>query len=231
MKRIITCTLILISLYSGAQTIFANVREGLLVGSFKNSLVQLDSCIATNYQKDSALYHKGLVYFKINNLKEANANCSLLFKSFPNFAEAHYLSGLIFLSEKNYDKSITEFNLVIAKHPNHLNALFNRASAFGASGNYKKCIADLNTCISAKPMYMQAYFERAYWKEYMGERDGAIKDYQTTINLDPKNFEAYIDLAYIYRKQKENVKCCELLNNAIMAGSQMAEELKEMFCK
>ena len=86
MKRIITCTLILLSFYTNAQKIFSNVREGLLVGSFRHSLTQLDSCIAKGYQKDSAIYYKGLVYYKINNLKEATNNCGLLFKTYSYIA-------------------------------------------------------------------------------------------------------------------------------------------------
>lgn len=45
------------------------------------------------------------------------------------------------------------------------------------------------------------------------------------------NFDAYFDVARIYRNQKENAKSCEVINKAIVFGSQIAEELNQMFCK
>jgi hypothetical protein len=45
------------------------------------------------------------------------------------------------------------------------------------------------------------------------------------------NFDAYFDLASICRNQKENAKSCEVINKAIVFGSQIAEELNQMFCK
>jgi tetratricopeptide (TPR) repeat protein len=231
MRSIFLYTLVIIGLFGHGQTVFSKVRECILVSAFKTSLHQMDSCIAKNYQKDSALYYKGLIYLKINNLKEAQTNCSLLIKTYPKFVEAHFLSGLIFLSEKNYAKSIDEFNIVLTKFPNHVNALYNRSQAFGALANYKKAIEDLNACLSAKPMYSQAYCYRASCHENIGDHTKAIKDYETTINLDPKNFDAYIDLAYIYHKQKDDARSCAVINDAIKSGSQMAEEIKQTFCK
>lgn len=152
MRALFFYTLVLISLFSKGQTIFSNVRECMLVGAFKTSLTQLDSCIAKNYLKDSAIYYKGMTYLKMNNLKEANVNCSTLIKTYPKFNDAHFLQGLIYYSEKKYETSISEFDIVISKAPNHLNAIYNRALALGAGGNYNKCIEGLNKCISLKPM-------------------------------------------------------------------------------
>ncbi|MBA3683036.1 MAG: tetratricopeptide repeat protein [Bacteroidetes bacterium] len=231
MKKIVLLTFIAMSFFVRSQTVFENVRECILVSSFKTALVQMDSCIAKNYHKDSALFYKGLVYLKINNLKLANAQCALLIKSFPEFMEAHYLSGLILCSEKNYGKSITEFSMVVKKYPNHFRALYNRSIAYGLSENYKSAVEDLSACISIKPMYSQAYYSRAYWNEFLGDKTNALKDYETTINLDPKNFDAYMGLAYLYAKQHDNEKACDVINSAIRSGSQIAEELKMNFCK
>src|SRR4051812_21886696 len=110
MKKLLLFILLATGSFIRSQTVFENVRECILVSSFKPALAQMDSCIAKNYHKDSALFYKGLVYLKINNLKLANTECALLLKTFPEFNEAHYLNGLILCSEKNYGKSITEFN-------------------------------------------------------------------------------------------------------------------------
>jgi len=213
---------------SNAQSVFGRVRTDL---ASKNNKAILDSCNASNYYKDSVLFYRGMSALKTNNQNEAKLACKELLKAYPEFYEAHYLNGLIYLSGKNYGKSVNEFSLLLQKHPKHLKALYNRALAFGLMEEYDKAIEDLTACISLKPIYPQAYYSRAYWNEFLGNYPAAIKDYETTINMDPKNYDAYFGLAYTYQGLKSNSKSCEVINNAIQAGSQIAEEVKDNFCR
>lgn len=228
-KKIVIYIFILFAIDASSQSVFARLRIDMSLS--KNNLSLIDSCNAANYFKDSVLYYKGLITLKQNNPVEARNICKELLKTYPNFFEAHYLSGIIYLSGKNYGKSINEFTTLLSKNQKHLKALYNRALAFGLMGEFDKAIEDLNACIALKPMYSQAYYSRGYWHEYLGNYPAAIKDYENTINLDPKNYDAYIGLAYIYRGLKSNEKSCEVINRAIVAGSQIAEEVKDNFCK
>lgn len=198
---------------------------------YKPYIMRLDSCVTANYYKDSALYYKGLILLKNNQNADAKKTCALLITLFPDYLDAHYLKGLINFSEKSYISCIDEFSIVIEKNRKHIKALFNRSTALGLIENYNKAIEDLDACISLKPMYSQAYYSRAYWQEFLGNHVAAIKDYENTINIDPKNYDAYLGLAYIYLNQKNKVKSCEIINSAIKSGSQIAEDLKENFCK
>ncbi|MCW3075894.1 MAG: hypothetical protein JWO32_503 [Bacteroidetes bacterium] len=228
MKILITYLFIIICTLLNAQSVFTLVRNDL---NSKNNLWILDSCVTANHCKDSVFYYKGLIALKQNNLTNARLICKDLLKLYPGFNEAHYLNGLIYLASKNYGKSVNEFNVLLQKNPTHIKALYNRALAFGLMEEYNKAIEDLSACIALKPMYSLAYYSRAYWHELLGNYPLAIKDYENTINLDPKNYDAYIGLAYIYRGLKSNLKSCEIINNAIKAGSQIAEEVKDNFCK
>ncbi|MDX2174685.1 MAG: tetratricopeptide repeat protein [Bacteroidota bacterium] len=198
---------------------------------YKTLIVKLDSCFNAGYYKDSSLYYKGVIQLKNNQNNDAKKTCAELLKLFPDFNEGHYLKGLIYFTEKSYMTAIDEFGVVIAKDRKHVKALYNRSTAFGMIENYNKAIEDLDACVSLKPMYSQAYYSRAYWQEYLGNHAAAIKDYEYTINIDPKNYDAYLGLAYIYLNQKNKTKSCEIINNAIKSGSQIAEDLKENFCK
>lgn len=229
MRRIIFYIFILNSFGSVAQSVFSRVHANL--AATKTNLSILDSCFGKNFQKDSVLFYKGMIALKQNNHAEARLRCKELLKLYPDFSEAHYLNGLIYLSSKNYGKSVNEFSALLQKNSKHIKALYNRALAFGLMEEYDKAIEDLTSCISLKPMYSLAYYSRAYWNEYRGNYTDAIKDYETTINLDPKNYDAYLGLAYIYRGLKSNTKSCEIINNAIQAGSQIAEEVKDNFCR
>lgn len=228
MKKIVLTVLVFVTCNLFSQVIFYRLNPQ---SAYKTSLLRLDSCFNANYYKDSSLYYKGMILLKNNQYAEAKKVCSELIKLFPDFLDAHYLKGLIFYSEKSYVSAIDEFSVVLDKNRKHVKARYNRSTAFGMIENYKKAIEDLDECVSQKPMYSQAYYSRAYWQEYLGNHAAAIKDYEYTINIDPKNYDAYLGLAYIYQSQKNKVKSCEIINNAIKSGSQIAEDLRENFCK
>lgn len=229
MKNIILCILFLGGLHSKGQSVFNRVRNNLFLTAANKTL--FDSCMNKGYCKDSVLLYRGLIELKQNDALSAKNTCKELVKTFPDFYEAHYLGGLIYLANKNYGKSAEEFGVLLQKSPKHIKALYNRALAFGMMEQYDKAIEDLSACIALKPMYSQAYYSRGYWNELRGNFPEAVKDYETTINLDPKNYDAYLGLAYIYRGLKSTEKSCETITNAIKAGSQIAEEVKDNFCR
>lgn len=172
-----------------------------------------------------------MISLKQNDIAGAKLAVKELQKSYPNFTEVHFLNGLIQFSVKNYGKSVTEFTAVLEKNKKHIKALYNRSLAFGLMEEYNKAIEDLSSCIALKPIYPQAYYSRAYWYEFLGNYPLAIKDYENAINQDPKNYDAYFGLAYIYQGMKSNEKSCEIINDAIKAGSQIAVEVKDNFCR
>jgi tetratricopeptide (TPR) repeat protein len=212
-----------------AQSIFTRVH--LDAGTSPSCLAILDSCEKCGHFKDSVLFYRGLNDVKLGKLSEARAIEKELKKNYPDFYESHYLSGLIYLAQQNYGKSINEFNYVLEKDKKNLKALYNRASSFGLLEEYEKAISDLNECLEVCPNYSMAHYSRAYWYEYLGNHSEAIKDYDLTVSIDPKNYDAYLGLAHLYQKQKNKEKSCETINRAIAAGSQIAEEVKENFCR
>jgi tetratricopeptide (TPR) repeat protein len=228
MKYVFTYFFLLALTTLKAQSIFTRVHENLLA---QKSLTILDSCAFTGFHKDSVLYYKGMIALKNNNLQLAKAISKDLQKYYPAFNEVHYLNGLLFVSMKNYARGINEFTQAIEKNPGNIKAYYNRSLAFGLMEEYEKAIEDLNKCIELKPMYSLAYYSRAYWNEFLGNYPAAIKDYENTVNIDPKNYDAYLGLAYIYQSMKVSEKSCEVINRAIQAGSQIAEELKDNFCR
>jgi tetratricopeptide (TPR) repeat protein len=154
-----------------------------------------------------------------------------LAKDYPDFKEVHYLNGMLLFSNQNYGKSVTEFNQSLKSNPANSKALYNRSIAFGLMEEYLSAIEDLDACIQLNPTYVLAYYSRGYWYEFTGNYTEAAKDYEKTIQLDPTNYDAYLGAAYCYQNLKQSEKACEILNQAIKAGSQVAIEIKEIFCK
>jgi tetratricopeptide (TPR) repeat protein len=229
MKGIALYIFFLIGLRLHSQSVFNRVRADL--NPSKNTFTILDSCNLNSFQKDSALYYKAIIAVKQHSIAEARKLVKEIQKTYPDFYEVNYVNGLIHMTEKKYAKAVNDFSAVLQKSPKNLKALFNRSLAFGLMEEYDKAIEDLGTCISLRPMYAQAYYSRGYWYEYLGNFPSAIKDYENAINLDPKGYDAYLGLAYIYQGLKTNEKSCEVINRAIQAGSQIAVDVKDNFCK
>jgi tetratricopeptide (TPR) repeat protein len=225
--HIMLCT----AFFTKAQSPFTRVREFMQEDNLKPVFQILDSCTKNDFHKDSVLLYRGLAYLKKGDLHEAKKNHKDLIQAYPNFSEADYLNGLIQFTDNNYGKSVNAFNRVIKRDPKHIRALYNRSIVLGLLEDYLSAIEDLDACIALNPDYAKAYYSRAYWYEYTGNYTEAKKDYEQVIRLDPKNYDAYLGLAYIFQNQKENEKACETITRAIKAGSQIAEELKENFCK
>lgn len=231
MKRILVNIFLIAVFFSKAQSPFIIVRNNLQTEDLKASQRILDSCSFANYQSDSVLFYKGLLTLKKGNKKGARILCTNLEKTYPAFADAHYLSAMIYFVDEDYGNSIDEFTVLIMQNPLHMKARYNRSIAYGLLDNYLSAIDDLGACIQVDPGFAMGYYSRAYWYEFSGNYAEAKKDYEQSIRLDPKNYDAYFGLAYIYQNQKENTKACETISNAIAAGSQIAEELKDNFCR
>jgi tetratricopeptide (TPR) repeat protein len=214
-----------------AQKPFQVVREQLAADSFKRAGTILDSCIKMSYHLDSSYYYKGIMYVRGEKPKSAKQFFDKLEKEFPDFYDRHYLGGLIFFIQKDFGKSIEEFNNVLKTDQNNLKALYNRALAFGLLEDYKTAKEDLTKCIELFPSYALAYYSRGYWSELSGDFPEAIKDYEQAISINPKTYDAYLGLAHTYQLQKNDEKACEVLGRAIAAGSQIAEEIKDSYCR
>jgi len=231
MKRIAFYSFIFFSLLSKAQSPFTAFRYNLEAENYVSAQEVLDSCSFVKYQEDSVLYFKGLLTLKKGNVKGAKIHFENLRKTYPAFTEANYLNALIYFTEEDYGNSIKEFTRVITQNPSHVKARYNRSIAYGLLEDYLLAIDDLTACINLDSTNAMAYCSRGYWYEYSSRYAEAKKDYEKTIRLDPKNYDAYFGLAYVYQSQKENTKACETINKAILAGSQIAVELKEIFCR
>jgi len=231
MKFYILNIFFLIGFFSKAQSPFATVRKTMEAEDFKTSQNILDSCSFNKFQLDSVLYYKGLLTLKKGNLKGAKAICASLKSTYPSFTEVHYLAALIYFVSEDFGQSIEEFSVILKHDSTHIKALYNRSLAFGMLDDYPSAIEGLSKCIAINPGYSIAYYSRAYWHEFKGNYAEAKKDYEKSIQLDPNYYDAYFGLAYIYQNQKENDKACETIQKAISAGSQIAQELKEIFCR
>jgi len=231
MKVILTHIFLWTSLCLYSQIPFETVRVNLESNNFRLASIALDSCIREKYHIDSCYFYKTLLHLREQKNKSAIQLRDKIEKEYPEFYLVHYLNGIILFEQNDYGKSIAAFNKVLKIDPKHFKSLYNRALALGMLEDYDAAISDLTACIDLAPGFSPALYSRAYWYELNANYDDAIKDYEAVIRINSKNFDAYLGIAHCYLLQKNTVKACEFVEKAIAAGSQMAEDVKESYCR
>jgi tetratricopeptide (TPR) repeat protein len=230
MKTILSLIFFFPLVVAGQQP-FGLVRKHLDHSEYKRVNSLLDSCAVKGFHSDSVLYYQSIAFLKQQKLKYARKSIRKLEKNYPMFSDAEYLRALLSFSEENYGKCIDQFTAVLRKDSLHLKALYNRALAFGMINEFGAAIKDLNALTLISPANPEVFYSRAYWHEYTGNFSEAVKDYESSIKLDPRNYDAYIGLAYIYHSQNDSGRACEVITRAIGAGSQLAGELRDYYCR
>lgn len=214
-----------------AQDTFGKVRQAIDNDETAGLHAYLDSLGRAGSHRDSCLYYHGLILLKDDKVKEARHKLKDLRSHYPSFYMAEYLEGLILFRSEDYARSANAFTKVIGRDASCFKAYYNRSLVSGLLEDYKAAREDLSSCISLAPGNAQAYYSRAYWEELAGQLAEALTDYEKTISLSPKYFDAYIGMANIYHLQKNDVRACEAIARAVESGSQMAEDIRDNYCK
>jgi len=230
LKKIIVILLIFSAALLRAQEPFARMRQALEAGDAEQ-MVLADSCVRHNYQMDSALYYRSLFLLKKGRLTEAKNQIKVLEKKYPDFYLSDYASALYYFEQEDFGRCTDKLNAVLKKNPQHLKSLYNRALVAGLLEDYKAAQEDLTTCINLQPSQALFYYSRAYWLELAGKTEAAILDYEQTIQKNSRFFDAYFGIANCYRIQKNNEKACEAIDRAESAGSQVAVDLRQTYCR
>lgn len=192
---------------------------------------RLDSCIKTGYQRDSALYYRSLLRLKAGHNKLAFNDIARLQHDYNNFKNSDYLQALYCFNTQDYGRSAKLLNAVIKRDPRNAKALYNRALLAATLDDYKSAIEDLTTCIGLSPENALYYYSRAYWQERLGKLNEAIDDYEKALQLNLKLFDAYFGMANCYHQQKNNEVACKTIERAAQAGSQIAFDAKQIYCR
>lgn len=230
MKRFASILTLFLSIAVNAQDYFVGVRNGLASDN-EFTIRGLDSCIRTGFQRDSALYYRSLVCLKYGDYKMALNDIARLQHDFSSFNSIDYLYALYYFSVQDYGRSAKKLNQVLKQDPHNTKALYNRALVAGMMDDYKAAIEDLSSCIKQSPNTAIYYYSRAYWLELSLKYGEAISDYERAIELNPKLFDAYFGMANCYRLEKNFEAACKSIDKAEQAGSQMALDVRQNYCK
>ncbi|MCD9188224.1 MAG: tetratricopeptide repeat protein [Pyrinomonadaceae bacterium] len=161
-----------------------------------------------------ALTERGVIYFLINEDKNAASDLDRVLKIEPNNLKALHFRGLALtdiaidtkdeLNDRNTagdiaQKALADFNKAIDLEPNNLNYYNGRGKLILAFGFYKEAVSDFEKSISIEPNEM-AYTQLGLAKYYLDDKS-AIGEINKAIKLAPTFAEAYYTRATINRDE------------------------------
>lgn len=200
--------------------------------NYAEALKALDKAIElSQHHNDTALWLHSKVSLENNDIKTATKDINEVINHAHNHSEAYFIRGTIKAKIEDYEGAIKDFSKVIELNPNSYLAYYNRGLAYALGNEITQAMQDFSRTIELNPTYSKAYFNRGYWKDLMGDIEGALVDLIKAKDLNPKDKEIYLELAVVYARNKKMKEACQELENAVVAGHSISEELKSEFCK
>ncbi|GAB4331962.1 MAG: hypothetical protein OHK0038_07230 [Flammeovirgaceae bacterium] len=234
---------------------FFKAQSYFMLNQPERALVEIEKAIGYQSENEDAWILKGLIFKKMNQIKDAkncfefvlkiNRNNSKSFyelsliisdkdaaqesinKALENepFVEGYWQRGVLKFEEKNYGGAISDFDSVLMLQPLHYEALLNRGLCFSQLKNYQNALNDFKKVIAIEPENPKGYTCKA--NVYMKTKEylRAIEAYKISLNIDSLQANVLFNMGVAYQGLKNIEKACEFWQKAAHLGSQQAKEV------
>ena len=164
-----------------------------------------------------AYYHRGVVYFSLDDFDSAITNFAEMIKLEPNEANAYLWRGWAYKHEGNFDEAIEDHNKAIALKPDNPHAYFNLGVIYNQKEDFDLAIENFTKAIALDPNFAGAYNHRGVvLRDKEGNYERAIEDFTKTIAMNPDNVdEIYNNRGIAYRKKGDYERALEDHTKAI----------------
>lgn len=181
---------------TGADSFIREKKYDDSLQSAKEALLNAE----TEKEKAEAHYFMGLSYYKLNNLKEAEAEYKKAISINPDYAPAHSSLSAVYLKYGKFDQAAESAKKAIRLDPNFSWAHNNLAIAYMDTGRLDEAIEEFTNAISISPDVPDFHSNLAIIYVNKNDLKKAVDEINKTIEIDPKFEGAYFNLANVYYK-------------------------------
>lgn len=160
-------------------------------------------------------FHRGIEYFKMNQLDKAISDYSKTIEISPNFSFAYSNRALAYERLNLFENAIIDYDKAISLSPNEAIAYFNRGVFYSKHNQHDKAIADFSKCIEIQPTNSMAYFNRGIIYEKLNSLMLALNDYSKSVELNPSFAVGFYNRGIIYSKLGDEQKAIYDFNTSI----------------
>ena len=158
--------------------------EAIKRAEYQKAVDALSEAIKIDEDYGDAFLQRCYSRYKLEQFRDAIADCTEAFRLDPKNAEAYYLRGVI-RSENLGDnrKAVSDFDQAIVLDAKHAWAYLKRGNARFRLGDKTGGLNDYSRAISIDPKAGDAYFNRGIARYNTGDKDGAAEDFRQAAKL------------------------------------------------
>ena len=180
---------------------------------YEGALKEINKLIKLNPKKWQYFHNRGLIKYRLEDMKGANADFSKAIKlNQESFNQSFYYRGFANYYLENYEKSILDFtkalDLGLDKFAQE-DVFFLMGSSKYIIGDFVGAISYFSKVIELNPKSVFAYNQRGKNHELLGNIKSAIDDYKNALLIEPKNkisIENLNNLSYSLQKKVNSIE-------------------------
>jgi tetratricopeptide (TPR) repeat protein len=187
--------------------------------NFDEALRKVERALALSPRYVKAWEKRIIIYYQMDNIKEASKYVDEAINEFPSEGELFYLRGLINLDRKKYYKAVNDFNKALDyKSVDPYKVYLNRAVANTSLQEYDLAIDDLTKSIELNSDNASAYHSRGMVYYELKDYEQAVRDFTQAINLSQDNPVTFFNLGMSYYRMEDKDSACPYFHKACSMG-------------
>lgn len=198
-------------------------------------LVKLNALLQKDPNNDSLLYHRAMVYYKLEAFDEAIADAEQAIKRDSMQAPYYQLLADVYMDyARPHDsrRGIDVLKMAAQKFPNDIKTLLKLSEFQLIVKQHGDALSTLNQILLRDPQNAEAYFMSGRVALDKGDTTNAIAALRKSVQFDSGNGDAWMFLGRIFA-QKNNPLAIQYFDNALRVDSTnvQAREFKAVFYK
>ncbi len=229
---------------------FQQAKRYLDKGDYDGALKEIRAILEKSPDDPVALYNAGILYYRLNMLREAAFYLKSAVEKRPDYVQAHLQLGLVYhtalafeqaegefkkvldITGEGKEASIAKLRLGIIKEEEAFVSILRETNRLMRTGDYVRAQEELETIISFTPNNHIAHFQLAIVLEKMDRREDALKALKRTVEIKPDYAIAHLVMARFYEEDNFFSEAKDAYRRAIAASAGGREgELAEMALK
>jgi tetratricopeptide (TPR) repeat protein len=222
---------------TNSELYLARAEAEYVIGDTIHSLVDFSKGIKFNAHNAQAFYDRGVIFFQLNKLSNAEKDFKTAINLNKRFPQAYCYLGIVYQYNGLMDKAINCFSQAIKDSNNYADAYNDRALCYKNQINYLTAINDFDKAIKiydtlkVYDLEGNAYLNKAYCYAKLRRKDSAETIINYLYKIDSTN-AATLEYKGLISIESNNLKVgCYYLNEAKLRGSQDAADSLKKYCK
>ena len=210
-------------------------REKMNAGKFAEAISVLSEIMEK--ESNNATYYnmRGVAYYNLKENSKALTDFDKAIEIQSDDYRFYYNRGNLKRTLNRPESAVEDYNIALELEKSEYEIFLNRALSLMAAHNLPAAIEDFNTADQlSKGKDSNVFFYRG--KAYMitEEFNKALEDFTKCININSENGEAYYGRALAkinIANGNANEDTCKDIEKSKELGYQLADQLKETYCK